>query len=245
MPADVVQSLWIGPRLSAMERLSLASFLRHGHAVHLYTYGEVEGVPEGVVIRDGREILPAERIFYYRDYPSVSGFSNFFRYKLLLERGGWWVDTDMVCLRPLRFEDAHVFASELSRGGQFVTTGAIKAPAGSEAMSLAWEVCESKNPADLKWGETGPSLLADVIAALSLDAFVQPPEVFCPLSYPEWQRVLDAEPPALPDAAVTLHLWNEMWRRNGRDKDAAQEPACLYERLKRENQCAVETWPGP
>lgn len=245
MGADLVQSLWIGPRLSAMERLSLASFVRHGHAVHLYTYGDVEGVPDGVVLRDGREILPAERIFVYRDYPSVSGFSNFFRYKLLLERGGWWVDTDMVCLAPLVFSGEHVFASEVSRGGQFVTTGAIKAPIGSAAMALAWELCEAKNPAELKWGETGPSLLADVIARLGLEALVQPPPVFCPLSYPEWQRVLDAEPPELPAEAVTLHLWNEMWRRNGCDKDAAQDPACLYERLKRENRSAAETWPAP
>jgi hypothetical protein len=245
LSTDVIQSLWIGPRLSAMERLSLQSFLRHGHEVHLYTYGEVEGVPEGTVIRDGREILPAERIFVYRDYPSVSGFSNFFRYKLLLERGGWWMDTDMVCLRPFAFESEHVFSSEMSRGSQFANTGAIKAPAGSEAMAMAWELCDARNPAELKWGETGPTLMSHVIERLSLQEFVQPPPVFCPVSYPDWRRVLDAEPPELPDEAVTLHLWNEMWRRNGAEKDAAHDPSSLYERLKRENQCAAETSPAP
>src|SRR5215213_329764 len=107
---DLLQTLWIGPRLSAMEQLSIQSFLRHGHELHLYTYGDVEGVPRGTVLRDANEILPRERIFVYRDFPSVSGFSNFFRYKLLLERGGWWVDADMVCVRPFDFDSPHVFA---------------------------------------------------------------------------------------------------------------------------------------
>ena len=57
-----------------------------------------------------------------------SGFSNFFRYKLLLERGGWWVDADMVCLRPFAFDKEHVFASEVSKGVTCVSSGAIRAP---------------------------------------------------------------------------------------------------------------------
>src|ERR1041385_3961243 len=106
--SEPIQSLWIGPRLSAMERACLASFLRHGHEVHLYTYNDVDGVPPGVIVRDGSEILPPERIFSYREHDTVSGFSNFFRYKLLSERGGWWVDTDVICLEPFTFDGDYV-----------------------------------------------------------------------------------------------------------------------------------------
>lgn len=242
--SDVVQGLWIGPRLSAMERLSIESFLRHGHAFHLYTYGDVEGVPHGAVIRDGREILPAERIFVYRDFPSVSGFSNFFRYKLLLERGGWWVDADMVCLRPFTFDGAHVFASELSKGVICVSSGAMRAPRGSEAIGWAWDVCQSKDPAALRWGETGPSLVAAAVERFSLQDAVQAPDVFCPIPYTEWHRLVDADAPVLPESAAAVHLWNEMWRRDGCDKDAAYDPDCLYERLKREMRSGAETSPG-
>ncbi len=96
--SDAIQSLWIGSALSTMERLSLTSFVAAGHNVHLYTYDDVAGVPEGVELRDANAILPRSRIFRYAEHDTVSGFSNFFRYKLLLERGGWWVDTDVVCL---------------------------------------------------------------------------------------------------------------------------------------------------
>ena len=55
---DIIQSLWIGDSLSVMERLSLSSFLKNGHEVHLYTYGGVKGVPAGVVVKDAAEIVP-------------------------------------------------------------------------------------------------------------------------------------------------------------------------------------------
>jgi hypothetical protein len=35
------------------------------------------------------------------------------------------------------------------------------------------------------------------------------------------------------DDVYAVHLWNEMWRRNQRDKDETYDPGCLYEQLKR------------
>jgi mannosyltransferase OCH1-like enzyme len=73
-----------------MERLSIASFLTNGHEYHLYVYEEIENAPEGTVLKAANEILPESMIFQYKKYPSHAGFSNFFRYKLLLEKGGGW-----------------------------------------------------------------------------------------------------------------------------------------------------------
>src|SRR5271163_1370072 len=123
-----IQSLWIGRTLSAMERLSIASFLANGHEYHLYVYEEIENAPKGTVLKAANEILPESMIFQYRSHPSHAGFSNFFRYKLLLSRGGWWVDTDVVCLKPFAFEDPHVFASERVGGHEVPTTAVLKAP---------------------------------------------------------------------------------------------------------------------
>jgi len=230
---DVIQGLWIGPALSAMERLSLASFLACGHEVHLHTYGAVDGVPSGVVLRDAAEILPASAIFHYREHATSAGFANFFRYKLLLERGGWWVDLDVVCLAPFDFPGEHVFAGEPAGEGRMATNAVIKAPAGSAAMARAWEVCRSKDPRALGWGETGPRLLTALVSELALEHAIQPPEVFCPLHYDRWDDALD--PAFVADfgpATRAVHLWNEMWRREGRSKDERYPPGCLYERLK-------------
>lgn len=105
----VIQSLWIGESLSVMEQLSITSFLSNGHEFHLYAYDDVKNVPEGTVLKDASEIISPDKIFKYKDHDSYAGFANLFRYTLLLERGQWWVDTDVVCLSPLDFKQRYVF----------------------------------------------------------------------------------------------------------------------------------------
>ena len=109
---DTIQGLWIGPELSVMEQLCISSFLAHGHEFHLYVYADVRNVPSGTVVRDGNDILHESFIFRYRENGSLAGFANYFRYDLLLRRGGWWVDLDVVCLRPFQFQSAHVLGHE-------------------------------------------------------------------------------------------------------------------------------------
>ncbi len=239
MSNEIVQSLWIGDALTVMERLSLRSFLAHGHAVHLYTYGQVAGVPDGVRLCDGREILPERRIFRYRGGGSYAGFANFFRYQLLYLKGGWWVDTDVACLRPFDFSAEHVFASETdaSYERQIITSGVIKAPARSAALLYACRVCDEKDVDRLVWGETGPWLLDEVVRHSDLERFVQPYRVFCPIFWDDIEAFVDPAS-SFSDIESTLakssavHLWNESWRRRCLDKDASFPAGCLYERLK-------------
>ena len=238
MSADLnktIQGLWIGPELSLMEQLSISSFLQNGHDYHLYVYDEVKNIPAGTVIRNANEILPAARIFQYKHRPSYAGFSNYFRYKLLLERGGWWADTDTVCLKAFDFPDEYVFSSQINhRGVEVVVSGIIKVPAGSSIMAYAWKVCESKNPNRLVWGEMGPKLMAKAVRKFSLKRYKKNSRVFCPVDYEKWQTVLQPDV-GLPfdDGIYAIHLWNEMWRLAGQDKNAQYHERCLYEKLKR------------
>jgi hypothetical protein len=232
--SEWIQSLWIGRKLSAMERLSIASFLSSGHEYHLYVYEEVENAPEGTVLEAANEILPESRIFQYSKYPSYAGFSNFFRYKLLLEKGGWWVDTDVVCLQPFAFDETYVFASEQVNGREVPATAVIKAPPGSEIMAFNWHICRScTDPAGAVWGEHGPKLMLKGIAKFELQAFIKEAPVFCPLAYDEWETLLGpGDLGTFSQNSHAIHLWNEMWRRSGSDKDGSYMPECLYEQLK-------------
>lgn len=232
---SVIQGLWIGAELSVMEQLSVSSFLRNGHQYHLYVYDEPRNIPAGTVVKDAAEILPPSDIFQYKGRPSYAGFSNFFRYKLLLERGGWWADTDTVSLKPFDFSAEYVFSSEMSRGREVINSGIIKAPAGSRLMAYAWGVCRSKKPEELVWGETGPRLMAAAVGNFSLEEYRQPYRVFCPLGFSDWHKVLEPDfDPAFDEATRAIHLWNEMWRAAGQDKNGRYHPGSLYERLKRE-----------
>lgn len=232
--ADLVQGLWIGDRLSTMEQLSIASFLAHGHPFHLYTYGEVAGVPAGTVVRDGEEILPASRIFAYPEEKSYAGFANWFRYQLLFERGSWWVDVDVVCLAPFDSLSEHVVATEQTAGGPVPSVGLLRAPAGSALMAEAAATCAQKDPSKLRWGETGSRLMTELLRCHGLESCLVPPEVFCPLSPDQWVDLLD---PRLVvrfgEATRALHLWRQLWRAAGVDPDGDHPPDCLYRLLQK------------
>jgi len=225
-----------------MERLSIASFLANGHSYHLYVYDDVKHVPTGATLKDANEVLPASMIFKYKDAASYAGFSTYFRYKLLVDRGGWWVDSDVVCQRPFDFEAEYVFASEVTSSEAEVTTSAvIKAPADSQLMSFAWEVCLSKDPQKIHWGETGPRLMQEAVTKFQLERFRKPYTTFCPVTHPRWRALLEANMnTTLSNDAYAVHLWNELWRRAGQDKNGLYPASCLYEQLKRRYQIRTE-----
>lgn len=219
-----------------MERLCISSFLRHGHAFHLYVYQATEGVPPGTIVLDANEILPSSQIFMYRDVASYAAFANFFRYKLLLEMGGWFVDADTICLKPFEFADQYVFSSQGIDGARMVNVAAIKAPMGSAVMQFVWDACQRLDVGTLRWGQSGPELITRAVEQCALQQHVQAPQVFCPVYFPDWEQVLDPSF-VLPNGPEThaIHLWNEMWRRAGKGKDQRYHPECLYEQLKRRN----------
>ena len=100
MSNHVIQGLWFGESLTNLERLCMKSFMDNGHEFHLYVYDELQDIPQGVIVKDANEIVPRTRIKEFRWF---AGFSDFFRYMLLAKKGGWYVDMDVICLRPLDF----------------------------------------------------------------------------------------------------------------------------------------------
>jgi len=239
-----IQMLWIGPRFSKLERLSVASFLANGHPVQLYAYAPIEGVPTGTTLLDAREVYPESAIFTYADgwgRGSPAAFANQFRYKLLFERGGAWSDTDMVCLRPLDFLQRMpvVIASQRMPPTPEEPNPArfnpcfLKAERGHPAMEESLQRCLEHKPAELKWGETGPDLATEVFVNRGLMPAVVHPDVFCPLDF--W-RLGDfiSRPLAVRPNTYCVHLWNEMWRHHQLDKDAGYAPQGAYEQLKRD-----------
>jgi len=76
--------------------------------------------------------------------------------------------------------------------------------------------------------------MARAISKFGLGSHLQAAEEFCPLAYDEWEALLSPAGLAFSEQTHAIHLWNEMWRRGGRDKSAAHDPRCQYESLKRE-----------
>lgn len=244
-PHEPVRALWVGPRLSRIERLSLASFLAAGHPVELFTYGPVAGVPAGVSVRDGEDVLPRSAI---RRYGPTAGegqgswafFANLFRYQLLLQRGGWWVDTDVVACRPLPRAGERFFAYE---SADVINTAVLRLPAGDplaeELLATTAEVGH-----DSAFGETGPRLITALVRLMGLEAAAAPARTVYPIPHGEAESIFRADPLgrrwARIRSAYAVHLWQEVLRRRGMSKNGRWPSTSPIERLARR----VER-PGP
>lgn len=140
----LVNGLWIGKELSKIELLTIHSFLKHGHTFRLWLYEPLlTTLPIGVEIGDASTVIPKEKVFAYKNANkyghgkgSYAGFSDVFRYKLLYEYGGWWVDMDITCLKPFSFQHPYFFRTHHEL---MVVGNVLKCPPKSNLMKLCFE----------------------------------------------------------------------------------------------------------
>ena len=224
MSVSTFQTLWIGPCLKPLHVECLKSFLRSGHSIDLYVYEAVQEVPSGINLKDAHCILPSKSIFTYQKGPgkgSFSAFSNLFRYTLLFERGGIWIDTDVFCLRPWEIEKhPYLFASETLGIEQRRITAScvIKTPPQSEIMRYCQLQALQHSVKNLEWGQIGPVLLNHAVNKFELTQFIRPSWEFCALSWDEPELLLDPSSPwKPPKRASGLHLNHEILRRTKKD----------------------------
>jgi hypothetical protein len=219
MPKHLFQSFWWGP-LSPYERLCLNSFIDRGHAFDLYTFDPNLAVPAGVQLRDAAAILDQSEFFVYENGPgrgSPSAFANLFRYKLLRDKGGWWVDTDVVCLA----DDIPAYPEFFARQDDLINAAVVYFQQGHPMMTRCFEQAKAAGRT-VRWGDTGPRLLTRVLEESGDAARALPASVCYPIHFTE---VVDLFRPSATDAlqariasAQFLHLWNEMFNQNSIQK---------------------------
>src|SRR5579872_6915884 len=95
-----LNGLWVGDRLGYLEQLCLVSGLACGHAVRLFSYEpkNLRGVPTGIEVCDAAEVMPRERMITYTECGSYALGSNFWRYEMLGQGLGYWLDLDVLVL---------------------------------------------------------------------------------------------------------------------------------------------------
>ena len=216
-----VNALWIGSSLSNVELLSIYSFIKNGHTFTLWAYDKIETpLPEGLIVKDASEIIPRENVFCYKytnqfghGKGSYAGFSDIFRYKLLYEYGGWWVDMDVTCLKQFDFDDPYVFRTH----HDFPMVGNImKCPKGSELMKRCYDEASSKiNENNSDW-HLPIQILNDNIEKLGLSKYIR---TFS--NHDSWNviRKMLVKNISIPENWVAIHWVNEEWRRNKVNKN--------------------------
>ena len=187
-PPKPIQMLWVSGNLPWYAIASINSFLHHGHEVVLYAYDAPTNLPKGCAVEDAAQILARRCVFTYRDghhQGHLSGFSNWFRYALLVRHGGWWSDCDVICVRPFRDGgDEFVFAAEFQGENPLsVNANVIYCRDPDSAVMLdCLAYCEQKK-VDIQHAETGPRLLNDRVRKYGLKAHIRHPENFNPVAW--------------------------------------------------------------
>jgi hypothetical protein len=237
MDNRVIQSLWIGDSLSNNELLCLNSYIRHGHEFHLYSYNAIRDLPEGVKLADANEIVPLS-CFFKDTSNTYASFADWFRLKLLFQKGGWWVDMDTVCVKPLDMPGEYCFSSERSwdlKTTQINNT-CIKSPPGALYLEELLQAMEQKlNAGPVHWGEIGVYLFRDSLPRyVDLLQYVRDPVVFCPIDFFDLSGLICEKDYVPAPETFTIHLWNEIWRRGNLDKQSTYHPGSIYEKLKKE-----------
>lgn len=236
-----------------LERLVVSSFLANGHEFHLYTYSPITGVPRGVIIKDAHNIIKKWQIFTCNG--SYALFADWFRWKLLNEMGGYWVDMDVICLKPFDFTDEIVFGMQDSWSPNI---GVLKFPPNHDLTSFMIHRCEEhygfKEPIrkqiknilrrilwgnrkdDLPWGHAGgPTGFREALEKFGLLGLGKPVPTFYPVHYNHWQDIftpVQHENSTDLSCSHGLHFWNELVRCSSLDKNSSFAEDTLIEQLK-------------
>ena len=222
-------TFWHGP-LDPITYTCLASFPFHGVPLRLYCYQPPEKVPDGVTLIDAHEIIADEGMlqrYVVRGKPSLSKFSNYFRYRLIQKTGACWVDSDMLCLRKPDFIGKPIlFGTQAEEDDASRCNGAVlKLPRRHRMLRELEERARSGIDIDTRWGVLGPMLITELASKHGIDAVAEPRDAFYPLRPREFWKVLlpehRDEVVHLATRSTFLHLWHELYRRSKYNKERA------------------------
>ena len=240
-PLLELNTLWIGSSLPPLQRLCLASAVATGCRTRLFVYEPIEGIPAGVEIADGREVLGLDKMIRHRKSQGVALFSDRLRYEVLGKNLGAWFDTDMLFLKAPEMQEECLVGWEndklISAGFIYLRHGHsliddLRRHANDEYPVPGWypfwhktylELRQwmkwPKHVSDLHWGVIGPNLLTWLLKENGMTGFAKPVVWSCPLPYSERHALAkggyDWRKWTTPET-VCIHLWNHGLSRETR-----------------------------
>ena len=231
---QTVRTFWQGASIPLYQQACLVSFVRRGHRVEVFTYLGETNFPPGLHVRDAREILPEGSVLRSLPGGQTGIHAHLFRYAVLEQLGGWWIDPDVLLMQPdLPEGDIYIAPPDVFRR---TPVAVLKFPAGHPLIAEARRRADLPGSDPAAWERAGSGLLSELLS--DCDILSQAEEGLGPIS---WLNVPDLfDPGRREDLRVAaagsrfLHLQDEVWRRAGIPSGLAPPQGCyLAELLER------------
>lgn len=223
-------TFWHSEPLSPYQLLCLRSFVDSGHHVTVFAYDANLALPTWLARREASEILPPARVLR-----NQVAHINLFRYALLHQLGGWWVDPDLISLKPDLPQEQLFFAASGER--DLVSLGMIKFPSGHPILNIAIERAAAADVGS--WAQSGSPLFTSLLDRHGLIQHTRPAEEACPVSWFELEIIFDPlraeEVRRRCTSSYVLDLHHEVWRGAGIPQRFAAPEGSFLDMLARQH----------
>ena len=233
MDKNTLYYLWIKGKLPRLQRACLKSMLALGYKIIFYTLTPMElGIEhKNIWFKDPQDILPLtiENHLHYADL---------FRYKLLYERGGTWIDADMFLLKKIPNDDIIISSEHCKKIGAFSkqhtdktpNIGVLRFSAGDPLLMATIHRCENTKAklTDISFMK----LFEEKIYSMDYNEYVTDPTQYCPVSWANYQELYTKDNRDFKSKwgmstqnifdigkkSIGIHLWNNLYSKNLKGK---------------------------
>jgi len=214
---QTLRTFWHGNSIGPYQLLCLRTFVDRGHRVEVFTYSDTITIPDWLKLRNASDVLPRERVLRPLEEGGVAIHANLFRYALLSQLGGWWIDPDVVLLKPDLPPGDVIFSGP--DAFKLVSTSVLRCPAGHPLLTQAFARAELTGDSLQDWDRAGSVMLTSLVKA---GTWGKDFAVRAPLSPVSWFDVpVLFDPRAADDLNRQcgnfhfLQLHDDAWRRAG------------------------------
>ena len=209
-----------------------ASMRAAGHPVRVWSYSPEKLeflLPQGVEVHAADDVVPRGLFQRILAGSEIRYFSDLFRYAVLYEHGGLWMDSDVILLRPFPFHGDHFFNLQWRGGhqGHFICGNVMFARPYSPHLRNLYEMSiERFSGSDGKtFGDIGPKLLSAYVASdtgAELKDRLFSPVFFNPIDWTELDRfnqpIGELRDYLNDERVFGVHLWNARTNALSRDE---------------------------
>ena len=252
-----VFSLWISKngKLPPIQQLALKSWLRQNLQIRLYTNLKTLGNSLDTYIKSKQIILKDyNEVLHYDQDDEICPYSDEFRFKVLYDNGGCWLDMDLVLLKDIPTDEIIISSEHSFVTGAYKSKlpfkpniGLLKFPPKNIVLKETLEKIEKYKSVDIAQTRDHMKFFVAVLKKPKHEdifKYVAEPDEYCPVPFWNFSEIYQdvneykikygvenvMKKAEILDKSIGIHIWNHFSTGNKINLDDAPQTS-LYGEL--------------